>query len=102
MFKRILSIAVLICVAASCFSLKPLAPIYHRSIMSSRRYTDISQRKIRCLYNNADKEDLPMPSEASKEDLEETTKKYGLEVGLFKALTTKSPQAVKPQELLAK
>ena len=100
MFKKILSIAVLICVAASCFSLKPLAPIYHRSIMSSRRYTDISQRKIRCLY--AEKEDLPMPSEASKEDLEETTKKYGLEVGLFKALTTKSPQAVKPQELLAK
>ena len=100
MFTSIFSITILVCAAASCYSLKPLAPIYHRSISS--RYTDISQRRTRCLYNNAEKEDLPVPSEAPKEDFEETTKKYGLEVGLFKALTTKSPQAVKPQELLAK
>jgi hypothetical protein len=46
-------------------------------------------------------------SDASKEpeDLEETTKKYGLEVGLYKAMTTKSEegeQKVKPQDLLKK
>eukprot|EP01036_Dinobryon_divergens_P024194 gene24194-32621_t len=53
-----------------------------------------------------EKEDLPITaeseSESKKEDFEETTKKYGLEVGLFKALTTKNTQSVKPQELLAK
>jgi hypothetical protein len=37
------------------------------------------------------------------EDLEETTKKFGLEVGLFKAVTNKDDsQKVRPQDLLAK
>ena len=97
-----ISIILFICVTTSCYSLKPLAPKYYHSISS--RYTDLQQRKTRCLFNNAEKEDFPVTaeSESKKEDFEETTKKYGLEVGLFKALTTKNAQSVKPQELLAK
>lgn len=41
-------------------------------------------------------------AEPKKEDLEETTKKYGLEVGLFKAFTSKDSQNIKPKDLLAK
>lgn len=100
MFASILSIISFICVTTSCYSLKTLTPKYHHSISSS--YTDLRQRKTRCLFNNAEKEDLPISAEPKKEDFEETTKKYGLEVGLFKALTSKNTQAVKPQELLAK
>lgn len=36
-----------------------------------------------------------------EEDLEEVTKKYGLEWGMFKALTSKS-QSIKPKDLLKK
>lgn len=38
------------------------------------------------------------------EDLDETTKKYGLEAGLYKAVTAKSEdgQTIKPQDLLKK
>ena len=38
------------------------------------------------------------------EDLDETTKKYGLEAGLYKAVTAKSAdgQTIKPQDLLKK
>lgn len=36
------------------------------------------------------------------DDLDETTKKYGLEVGLYKSLTTTDSQTLKPKDLLAK
>ena len=40
---------------------------------------------------------------AGDDDLDETTKKYGLEAGLFKAMTNKDgQQKVKPQDLLKK
>jgi hypothetical protein len=41
-------------------------------------------------------------SESPKEDFDETTKKYGLEVGLWKSLRSKDKDAVKPQDLLKK
>ena len=39
---------------------------------------------------------------AEKEDFDETTKKYGLEVGVFKAMTTKDAGEIKPGDLLKK
>lgn len=36
------------------------------------------------------------------DDLEETTKKYGLEAGLWKSMTSKDTTKTKPQDLLAK
>ena len=43
-------------------------------------------------------------SKPEPEDLDETTKKYGLEAGLYKAVTAKSEdgQTIKPQDLLKK
>lgn len=46
----------------------------------------------------------PLMSKPDVEDLDETTKKYGLEAGLYKAVTAKPEdgQTVKPQDLLKK
>lgn len=81
-----------------CYSLNPLSSVrsYKYSLPSSAHH-----QKTRCLFSNLEGENIPS-KESKKEDLEETTKKYGLEVGLFKALTSKDAQSVKPQELLAK
>ena len=46
----------------------------------------------------------PLYAKPDVEDLDETTKKYGLEAGLYKAVTAKPEdgQTVKPQDLLKK
>jgi hypothetical protein len=49
--------------------------------------------------------EVPPPSpEANKPvvDIEEETKKFGLEVGMFKALTSKDAASIKPADLLKK
>ena len=48
---------------------------------------------------------MMMSAENTSDDVEETTKKYGLEAGLFKAVTSKPEDGenkVKPQDLLKK
>eukprot|EP01038_Epipyxis_sp_PR26KG_P008229 gene8229-11137_t len=59
----------------------------------------VTQNKINTYFNS-----FPTSIYTTKkpEDLEETTQKYGLEVGLFKSIFSKDEQKIKPQELLAK
>ena len=59
------------------------------------------------LFNKRGAEHLTMSSSTEEGDekplgVEETTKKYGLEAGLFKAVTNKDGKEVKPGELLKK
>ena len=59
--------------------------------------------KLLNVFPNFEKQQTFLKETSNSEDLEETTKKYGLEVGLWKAFTSKnSSQKIKPGDLLKK
>lgn len=60
-------------------------------VVKSRPHTGLAPNTIRLKANSNENEDKSVAA-GGEDDLDETTKKYGLEAGLFKAITNKGSE----------